>query len=130
TVISANRQKSSAFDATVGAALAGKRLGHFELIETVGAGGMGAVLRARALDLGRIVALKILPPDMAADPENIIRFKQEARAAAKLDHDNVARVYCFGEDQGLHSIAFEFVEGDILRQLMEANGGILPVADS
>jgi hypothetical protein len=91
---------------------------------------MGAVLRARDLDLGRIVALKILPPDMAADPENIIRFKQEARAAAKLDHDNIARVYFFGEDQGLHFIAFEFVEGDNLRQLMDANGGTIPVPDA
>lgn len=130
TVISAVRARNKAFDAKISAALAGKKLGHFELIETVGAGGMAAVLRARDLDLGRIVALKILPPDMAADPENIIRFKQEARAAAKLDHDNVARVYFFGEDQGLHFIAFEFVEGDNLRQLMDANGGIIPVADA
>src|SRR4029079_8140612 len=110
--------------------LAGRKLGHYELIESVGAGGMAAVLKARDLDLARVVALKILPPDLAADPENIVRFKQEARAAARLDHENVARVYYIGEDQGLHSIAFEFVEGDILRQLMEANGGILPVADS
>jgi hypothetical protein len=130
TVISAARPKSHNLDAKISAALAGKKLGHFELIETVGAGGMGAVLRARDLDLGRIVALKILPPDLAAEPENIIRFKQEARAAAKLDHDNIARVYFFGEDQGLHFIAFEFVEGDNLRQLMDANGGTIPVADA
>ncbi len=97
----------------------GRRLGHFELIEAVGAGGMAAVLRARDLELGRIVALKILPPEAAHDPENVNRFKQEARAAAKLDHDNVARVYFCGEDQGLHFIAFEFVEGITLRQMLD-----------
>jgi len=88
------------------------------------------VIRAHDVDLGRTVALKILPPDMAADPENINRFKQEARAAAKLDHENVARVYYCGEDQGLHFIAFEFVEGENLRVRMEKNGGLLGVADS
>ncbi len=130
TVISSMRPKRGPFDANLGETLAGRKLGQFELIESIGAGGMGAVLKARDLDLGRVVALKILPPDMAADPENIVRFKQEARAAAKLDHDNVARVYHFGEDQGLHFIAFEFVEGDNLRQMMEANGGSIPVADA
>ena len=116
TVISANRSRTVPFDPNLGESLAGRRLGHFELIEAVGAGGMAAVLRARDLDLGRVVALKILPPDMAADPGNVLRFKQEARAAAKLDHENIARVYFCGEDQGLHFIAFEFVEGDNLRQ--------------
>jgi len=130
TVISSPRPKRGTFDSRLGETLAGRKLGHFELIESVGAGGMGAVLKARDLDLGRVVALKILPPDMAADPENIVRFKQEARAAARLDHDNVARVYHFGEDQGLHYIAFEFVEGDNLRQMMEANGGTIPVPDA
>jgi serine/threonine protein kinase len=130
TVISAARPRAGAFDPNIGHGLAGRKLGHFELIESVGAGGMGAVLRARDLDLGRTVALKILPPDMAADPENIVRFKQEARAAARLDHENVARVYFFGEDQGLHFIAFEFVEGDNLRQLMTAHGGTISVPEA
>src|SRR5262245_38917657 len=92
--------------------VAGRRLGHFELIEAVGSGGMAAVLKARDLELGRIVALKILPPEAAYDAESVNRFKQEARAAARLDHENVARVYFCGEDQGLHFIAFEFVEGE------------------
>ena len=96
TVITGNRPRPGAFDPNIGHALAGRRLGHFELIEAVGAGGMAAVLKARDLELGRVVALKILPPDMAADPENIVRFKQEARAAARLDHENVARVYTVG----------------------------------
>ena len=97
--------------------LAGRRLGHFELIEPIGVGGMAAVLQARDTQLDRVVALKILPPEMAVDPENVPRFQQEARAAAKLDHENIARVFFCGEDQGLHFIAFEFVEGDNLRHL-------------
>src|SRR5207249_1897088 len=108
--------------------LAGRRLGHFELIEAIGAGGMAAVLKARDLELGRIVALKILPPESTQDPENVTRFKQEARAAAALDHDNVARVYFCGEDQGLHFIAFEFVEGITLRQMIDRRGP-LPAAE-
>jgi serine/threonine protein kinase len=129
TVISSARPKPGP-DAQHAEGLVGRKLGHFELIESVGVGGMAAVIRARDLDLGREVALKILPPDMATDPENITRFKQEARAAARLDHENVARVYFCGEDQGLHFIAFEFVEGDNLRVLMERQGGRLPVAEA
>ena len=83
---------------------------------------MAAVLKARDLELGRVVALKILPPEAARDPENVSRFQQEARAAAKLDHENIARVYFCGEDQGLHFIAFEFVEGENLRQLIDRRG--------
>jgi len=80
----------------------GRRLGHFELIEPIGTGGMATVLRARDVQLGRSVALKILPPEAAADAENVTRFESEARAAALLDHENIARVYYYGEDQGLH----------------------------
>jgi predicted Ser/Thr protein kinase len=106
--------------------VSGRRLGHFELIGSIGAGGMAAVLKARDLELGRVVALKILPPEAARDPESVTRFKQEARAAAMLDHENVARVYFCGEDQGLHFIAFEFVEGENLRQLIDRRGPIPP----
>ena len=102
--------------------VAGAKLGHFELIEAIGAGGMAAVLKARDLELGRVVALKILPPSMARDPESVARFKQEARAAARLDHDNVARVFFCGEDRGQHFIAFEFVEGDNLRVVIDRRG--------
>jgi serine/threonine protein kinase len=130
TIISSNRPLRAFDQLMISESIAGRKLGHFELIEAVGAGGMAAVLKARDLDLGRIVALKILPPDMAEEPENIVRFKQEARAAAKLDHDNIARVYFIGEDQNLHFIAFEFVEGDNLRQLMEASGGTIAVPDA
>jgi len=107
----------------------GRRLGHFELIEPIGTGGMATVLRARDVQLGRPVALKILPPEAAADAENVTRFESEARAAALLDHENVARVYYCGEDQGLHFIAFEFVEGLNLRALLERRG-LLPPAEA
>jgi serine/threonine protein kinase len=109
--------------------LHGRRLAHFELLEPIGVGGMAAVLRARDTQLDRSVALKILPPDMAAEPENVRRFHQEARAAAKLDHENIARVFYCGEDQKLHFIAFEFVEGQNLRTLMEKRGR-LPVKEA
>src|SRR5207247_1379315 len=82
--------------------LRGRKLAHFELIEPIGVGGMAAVLRARDTQLERFVALKILPPEMAADPENVARFHQEARAAARLDHETIARVFFCGEDQSLH----------------------------
>lgn len=104
------------------AGVRGKKLAHFELIEPIGVGGMAAVIRARDMQLDRTVALKILPPEMAEEPENVQRFHHEARSAAKLDHANIARVFFCGEDQGLHFIAFEFVEGMNLRNLLEKRG--------
>jgi predicted Ser/Thr protein kinase len=104
--------------------LQGRTLAHFELLESIGVGGMAAVLRARDTQLDRFVALKILPPEMARDEENIRRFHQEARAAAKLDHENIARVFYCGEDQGLHFIAFEYVEGDNLKTILERRGHV------
>src|SRR5262249_36316038 len=118
TVISKTRPPADAPDGD----LRGRRLAHFELIEQIGVGGMAAVLRAHDTQLDRDVALKILPPDMAADAENARRFHQEARSAARLDHENIARVFFCGEDQGLHFIAFEFVEGDNLRTVLERRG--------
>jgi serine/threonine protein kinase len=109
--------------------LRGRQLAHFELIEPIGVGGMAAVLRARDSQLDRLVALKILPPETAADPENVRRFHQEARSAAKLDHETIARVFYCGEDQRLHFIAFEFVEGENLRTIIEKKGRI-PAAEA
>jgi predicted Ser/Thr protein kinase len=109
--------------------LRGRKLAHFELIAPIGVGGMAAVLRARDSQLDRYVALKILPPALAQDVENVRRFHQEARAAAKLDHENIARVFFCGEDQKLHFIAFEFVEGENLRTLLERRGK-LPVGEA
>ncbi len=116
-------------DSSLSNSLRGRTLAHFELLEPIGVGGMAAVIRARDKQLDRFVALKILPPEMAVDPENVQRFHQEARAAAKLDHENIARVYFCGDDQKLHFIAFEFVEGQNLRMVMEERGR-LPVKDA
>jgi hypothetical protein len=123
TVISANVSRGAHATPLAGNDdLRGRRLAHFEIVEPIGAGGMAAVLKATDTVLGRTVALKILPPETAADPAQLTRFQSEARAAAKLDHENIARVYFCGADQGLHYIAFEFVEGDDLRSLIERRG--------
>ncbi len=107
----------------------GDRLGAFALEAAIGVGGMGAVFRAHDDQLERTVALKILPPEHARDPEAVRRFYQEGRAAARLDHENIARVYTIGHAGPHHYIAFEFIEGSTLRQRVEA-GGVLPVADA
>lgn len=129
TVISKSHPKPASADEIPTQALRGRTLGHFELLEPIGVGGMAAVLRARDTQLDRIVALKILPPEMAQDAENVKRFHQEARSAAKLDHENIARVFFCGEDQRLHFIAFEYVEGENLRTILEQRGR-LPVGES
>jgi serine/threonine protein kinase len=133
TVISRTKpgsaNKANALHETLGADLRGKSLAHFELIEPIGVGGMAAVIRARDKQLDRFVALKILPPEMSADSDSVQRFHQEARAAAKLDHENIARVFYCGEDKNLHFIAFEFVEGDNLRTILERRGKI-PVPEA
>lgn len=106
----------------VGQLLAGKRLGHFELSEYVGGGGMGAVFRAVDLMLNRTVAVKVLSQDQSTDEETVRRFKNEAQSAARLDHENIGRVYYVGEDDGWHYIVFEFIEGLNLRETVERQG--------
>src|SRR4051794_17650251 len=96
TIISRHAITPSSPEIDNSRAVRGRRLAHFELIEAIGVGGMAAVLRARDTQLDRLVALKILPPEMAQDPENVRRFHQEARSAAKLDHENIARVFYCG----------------------------------
>ena len=97
---------------------AGLKLGHFEIQARIGAGGMGAVFHAMDTRLQRAVALKILSPSLSRDDAAVQRFRNEARAAARLDHENVARVYFIGEELGLHFIAFEFISGINLRELI------------
>ncbi|MBI1915246.1 MAG: serine/threonine protein kinase [Planctomycetes bacterium] len=129
TVISKLPPRAAGNGDGLNGSLRGRRLAHFELIAPIGVGGMAAVIKGRDLLLDRTVALKILPPEMAADPENVLRFQQEARAAAKLDHENIARVFFCGEDQRLHFIAFEFVQGENLRTILERRGR-LPVPEA
>ena len=109
--------------------LAGERLNHFELREYVGGGGMGAVFRALDTMLNREVALKVLSRDQGADEETRRRFQNEAQSAARLDHENIARVFYVGEDKGLNYIVFEFIEGINLREFVEKKGP-LPLAEA
>jgi len=106
--------------------LEGERLDHFELLEVVGGGGMGIVFRALDTALNRIVALKILSSDRTGDDETVRRFRKEAQSAARLDHDNIARVYYVGQCRGLNYIAFEFIDGVNVRDLV-AHIGPLPL---
>ncbi len=109
--------------------MAGERLNHFQLLEYVGGGGMGSVFRALDTMLNREVALKVLSRDQGADEETRRRFQNEAQSAARLDHENIARVYYVGEDRGLNYIVFEFIEGINLRDVVGQKGPLpLPEA--
>ncbi len=96
----------------------GIELDHFRVEERIGMGGMGAVFRAVDTRLQRMVALKLLAPSQAYDDGSVKRFQNEARAAARLDHENVARVHYIGEERGLHFIAFEYVTGSTIREMI------------
>ncbi len=103
----------------------GTRLGPYEIVAALGAGGMGEVYRARDPRLGRDVAVKVLPPAFSADPERLTRFEQEARAAAALNHPNILAVYDVGQHDGSPYIVSELLEGETLRERLAA--GALPV---
>lgn len=104
----------------------GLRVGHFTIQRRVGTGGMGSVFLATDEQLRRNVALKILAPSFSIEPSSVQRFQNEARAAARLDHDNIARVFFYGEDNGLHYIAYEYVAGSNLRDVIRAKGRLEP----
>jgi len=100
----------------------GEQLGQFVLQKFVGGGGMGIVFRALDTTLDREVAVKVLSRDQSADEETLRRFRNEAQSAARLNHDNIARVFYVGEDRGVHYIVFEFIEGVNIRDLVEHQG--------
>jgi TolB-like protein/tetratricopeptide (TPR) repeat protein len=104
---------------------AGSRLGPYELLGLIGAGGMGEVYRARDTRLGREVAIKVLPAEFAADPERLRRFEQEARAVAALDHPNILALYDVGTHDGSPYIVTQLLEGESLRERL--TGGAMPV---
>ena len=113
----------------VGKMLEGERLGQFVLERYVGGGGMGVVFQALDTTLNREVAVKVLAHSQSRDEETLRRFKNEAQSAARLDHDNIARVYYVGEDRGVHYIVFEFIEGVNIRDLVQRDGP-LSLADA
>jgi len=96
----------------------GTKLGAYEIVAAVGAGGMGEVYRARDTKLDREIALKVLPATLAADPERIARFKREAQVLAALNHPNIAAIYGFEDSGATHALVMEFVEGQSLDQVL------------
>lgn len=96
----------------------GTRLGSYDILAPLGAGGMGEVYRARHRKLGREAALKVLPADLSSDPDRLKRFEREARAASALNHPGIVTIYDIDEDEGTSYIAMELVEGETLRERM------------
>src|SRR5262245_34786939 len=94
---------------------AGARLGPYEILSPLGAGGMGEVYRARDTRLGREVAIKVLPSSLASVPQRVARFEREARAASALNHPNIVTIYEIGSCDAVDYIAMELVDGDSLR---------------
>jgi tetratricopeptide (TPR) repeat protein/TolB-like protein len=99
--------------------LIGRTLGHYRIVEKIGEGGMGEVYRANDERLDRDVAIKILPVEVADDPDRLGRFEREAKALAQLTHPNILQIFEFGEDQGVTFAATELLEGETLRERIE-----------
>jgi len=99
-----------------------KKLLHYEILRLIGKGGMGDVYAAEDTKLGRNVALKILPSEMAADPERRARFEREAKAVAALNHPNIVTIHSVEEADGVHFITMELVEGKTLSELIPKGG--------
>ena len=95
---------------------AGSRLGVYEILSVIGEGGMGRVYRARDTKLHREVAIKVLPEDVAGDPERVARFEREARTLASLNHPHIAQIYGTEQSGGTHALVMELVEGEDLSQ--------------
>src|SRR5258705_6756795 len=102
----------------------GTRLGPYEIIAPIGAGGMGEVYRARDSRLGRDVAIKILPESFARDGDRLHRFEQEARAVAALSHPNILAVFDIGQHNGSPFLVSEPLQGETLRAALDH--GTLP----
>src|SRR6202162_3867805 len=104
---------------------AGSRLGPYEILSPLGAGGMGEVWKARDKKLDRDVAIKVLPESVAADPDRLARFEREAKAVAALSHPNILAIFDFGTHEGISYAVMELLEGETLREKVVA--GMMPV---
>ena len=101
----------------------GTRLGPYQVVAPIGAGGMGAVYRALDTRLDRTVALKVLLPSVAADPELRARFEREARAISALDHPHICTLYDVGEQAGVFYLVMQHLEGETLAARLAKNPG-------
>src|SRR5689334_10171313 len=104
----------------------GTKLGAYEITAPLGAGGMGEVYRARDLRLGRDVALKVLPSEVASSPDRLARFEREARTVAGLNHPNIVTLHSVEDDHGVRFLTMELVEGQTLSNLVTPGGLPLP----
>src|SRR5262245_5553763 len=104
------------------------RLGSYEIVSRLGAGGMGVVYRAHDARLGRDVAIKVMPDALEGDPERLARFRREARLAASLNHPHIAGIYGFEDEDGAHFLVMELIEGTVLSELLRS--GPLPIDEA
>ena len=102
--------------------LTGRQIGHYQILSRLGEGGMGIVYKARDTNLDRFVAIKVLPPELVADPDRKRRFVQEAKAASALNHPNIITVHDIASENGREFMVMEYIDGKTLGQLIPRCG--------